>query len=55
MPRSWPFWLTVLLTSATLGWFWLLSADLHFYRSESSPKSPAPPAAATSGDVKAAR
>lgn len=32
MLRSWPWWLTFLLLSITLGYFWLLSHDTSFAR-----------------------
>ncbi len=32
MFRTWPWWITLILLAATLGWFWLLGRDLHFSR-----------------------
>jgi hypothetical protein len=34
MFRSWTWWITLLLLSASLGYFWILSQDLKFVRVE---------------------
>ena len=32
--RSWVVWISLLLLAATVGWFWLLSHDLKFTRTD---------------------
>ena len=32
--RSWVVWISLLLLVATVGWFWLLSHDLKFTRTD---------------------
>lgn len=41
MRRSWVVWLSLLLLAVSVGWFWLLSHDLGFTRSDQpEPKPP---------------
>ena len=34
MFRTWPWWITFFLLAITLGYFWLLSRDLAFARTD---------------------
>ncbi|HSJ03368.1 MAG: hypothetical protein ACAI34_20605 [Verrucomicrobium sp.] len=34
MLRAWPWWISLILTAVSLGWFWMLSLDLRFVRVE---------------------
>ena len=40
--RSWVIWLSLLLLAVTVGWFWLLSHDLHFSRVDLAEPKTAP-------------
>lgn len=38
--RSWIIWVSFLLLAVTIGWFWLLSHDLHFSRVDQADVKP---------------
>ena len=47
--RKWPIWLSLILLAITVGWFWLVSRQLQFTRTEQEVPRPA---AEAKGDAK---